>query len=875
MNKEKTGFILLVEDEDISVNFFECILEKNGYKLLHVSTGEMAIDTINQNPAINLILMDVKPGGSLDGFKTASIILENHDIPVIFLIPDSEKEVAAKADEIESYGCLRKNRDETVIIATIKTAINLFYKKLKKKSCDIKPDPFLLAVLEQSTGCVLFMDLNSRIFYLNNSAMRLMNLCEGDLLVEKTTSCLDGSMDYPEIIEITLKNGFWHGSIKCQSDSVKSILSCRTQIVENANGEKSGLSLIADDISACRSLEEQNRYKDEKLDRLKVELININNDFKTVLKKLVNVTNVQIESKELYRTLFEKTGTGIIVIEEDKTISLANKVFAKSFGLSSKEIHNRIKWTELVEDKYLSFMIEQHNLRRISSGKAESHYEFSFRDKENILKHYLIYISMIPKTKKSIASIIDITERKNAEQSLEAAEEKYRNLFMNSQVGIFRSEIDSGLVIEANDRFAQLFGFKDLDEILNTPTRMESFYSDKSARMDVVTYLKKHGEIRNYEAQFKRKHGTVFWIRYSAKLIADKGWIDGVTEDITDLKIAEAEKNKIYNELLASEKKYKLIFENTPLGFIHFDNNGIITDCNPVFEQITGTARDEIIGVDMLGLEHAGVVAAVNYAISGHSGDYEGLYKFTKSSSDSLLRVQLRAIHDENENITGGVGIIEDVTDKRVAERAILEELEKERARIGHIMHDSLGQKLGAILYLTQALRKKYTKTGKLSDADMENLGELISSALDETRTLSRGLDLRMVETRNFIKTLNELAMRIRTIYSIEVDLAVNNSLTSFDKLKLTNLYYIILESINNAVRHGKARKIMLKYYSDNKKGFFSIESLQKTALKQDTAGMGLRIMKYRAEVAGMEFGITSEKKKVIVTVLLGKIPDA
>ena len=154
--------------------------------------------------------------------------------------------------------------------------------------------------------------------------------------------------------------------------------------------------------------------------------------------------------------------------------------------------------------------------------------------------------------------------------------------------------------------------------------------------------------------------------------------------------------------------------------------------------------------------------------------------------------------------------IVEDITEKRITQRAILDEIEKERSRIGHILHDSLGQKLGAILYLVQAFRRKYNKTGELSNDDLEQISEVASSALEETHALSRGLDFPLKDI-GFIELLNDIARKTTSVYGVAVELNVDESIAEYDSVKLANLYYIILESINNSIKHGKARKIIFK----------------------------------------------------------------
>ena len=468
----------------------------------------------------------------------------------------------------------------------------------------------------------------------------------------------------------------------------------------------------------------------------------------------------------------------------------------------------------------------------------------------------------------------DISDRIEAKENLKTAEEKYRNLFMNSQVGIFRTEIETGLVLEANDRFAKLLGFKDREELFYEPVYIADWYADPEARTRMISLLKKRGEVINYEEKFKRNDGSDLWIRYSARIVSEKGWIEGVNEDITDFKRAEAEKNLIYKELLASEKKYRLIFDNSPLGLIYFNDKGVITDCNDAFVRIIGSSWSNLVGLNMLEFPDKGIVKEVEKVLNGFAGYYEGDYSSWTSGRIIPARVVLEPVIDSRGEFTGGVAIVEDITQKRIAERAILDELEKERARIGHVLHDSLGQKLGAVLYLAQAFEKKYKKTGELSDNELKQLVELTSSALDETRSLSRGLDLSVIEIEGFFASLNDIVLRISKVYGLDIELDVRDSLNNYDSQKLINLYYIILESINNAVRHGDAEKIRLLYYSNEGKGFFTVVSEQKNIYKVENPGMGLRIMKYRAEISGMEINIISDDKRVEVNISMGEIPE-
>jgi PAS domain S-box-containing protein len=125
------------------------------------------------------------------------------------------------------------------------------------------------------------------------------------------------------------------------------------------------------------------------------------------------------ESEDLYRTIFENTGTSMILIEEDMTISMSNEEFARNTGYSPDEINGRMKWTEIIHPDDLERMVEQHRLRREREGFALPSYEFRYITKTGALQDTLLTIKLVPGTKKSIASLIDITERKRTEEKLQ------------------------------------------------------------------------------------------------------------------------------------------------------------------------------------------------------------------------------------------------------------------------------------------------------------------------------------------------------------------------------------------------------------------------------------------------------------------------
>jgi PAS domain S-box-containing protein len=142
------------------------------------------------------------------------------------------------------------------------------------------------------------------------------------------------------------------------------------------------------------------------------------------------------ESEVRYRIIFENTGTAMVIIEEDTTVGFANKEFFRLTGYSQDDIDSGRYWTEFVHKDDLDRMVERHKVRRSRSGDVPRHYEFRLVTKSGAIRNILLTVEMVPGTQKSIASLIDITDRKRIEEALQESEEKYRIVAEGASDGI-------------------------------------------------------------------------------------------------------------------------------------------------------------------------------------------------------------------------------------------------------------------------------------------------------------------------------------------------------------------------------------------------------------------------------------------------------
>jgi PAS domain S-box-containing protein len=131
------------------------------------------------------------------------------------------------------------------------------------------------------------------------------------------------------------------------------------------------------------------------------------------------------ESEKAYRAIFENTGTAMMIIEEDKTISLINSRFEEISGYTKDEIEGKIKWTIFVDQKDLQRMVSYNNERWKSPEKVPSKYVFDFITRDSSVKHVQLSIGIIPGTKKAVVSLLDLTELMKMEDKIKESERKY------------------------------------------------------------------------------------------------------------------------------------------------------------------------------------------------------------------------------------------------------------------------------------------------------------------------------------------------------------------------------------------------------------------------------------------------------------------
>jgi len=142
---------------------------------------------------------------------------------------------------------------------------------------------------------------------------------------------------------------------------------------------------------------------------------------------------------------------------------------------------------------------------------------------------------------------------------------------------------------------------------------------------------------------------------------------------LAGLEQSESERNRAEEALHKSEEKYRLIFDYSPIGLLSFDGKGVIVTCNDNFVKIIGSSREKLIGLNMLNLPDKNIVSAVQKALNGSQGFYEGVYFSVTAKKNTPVRCLFAPMNVGGKDIQDGVGIIEDITERKQMEESLKE----------------------------------------------------------------------------------------------------------------------------------------------------------------------------------------------------------
>ena len=353
----------------------------------------------------------------------------------------------------------------------------------------------------------------------------------------------------------------------------------------------------------------------------------------------------------------------------------------------------------------------------------------------------------------------------------------------------------------------------------------------------------------------RRKDGSLFPMDLSVSEVrlAKTRLFTGFVRDITERK--EAEKALLH---------YAALVESSDDAIVGKTLDGMVTSWNRGAETVFGYSRQEMIGKPISILipaarqnEEPAILAKIKH---GESVDHYETVRRRKDGKFIDISVTVSPIRDADGKIIGASKVARDITERKRLEQEITEISNREQQRIGQDLHDGLCQELAGIQLMCQVLEQKLAAKSKAEAKQVADIGEHIRQAIGHTRKLARGLSPVELETNGLVSALHELADHAQKLFHIECHFDCAVPVAVGDNVAATHLYRIAQEAINNAVKHGQAKKVAISLKPAGNKFALTIRDngLGFSNETRKGSGMGIHTMKYRASVIGAALELKS-----------------
>lgn len=462
------------------------------------------------------------------------------------------------------------------------------------------------------------------------------------------------------------------------------------------------------------------------------------------------------------------------------------------------------------------------------------------------------------------------TEHRETRSALRDSAERLRTILETAVEGIIT--IDECGIIESFNRSAEnIFGYS-AAEVIGQNVKI---LMPEPFRHEHDGYLNNYRETGHAkiigigrEVVGRRKDGTLFPMDLSVSEVnlANRRMFTGFVRDITERKAAE--------KALAY---FAVLVESSDDAIVGKTLDSKITSWNKGAERIFGYSRNEVIGKPIAILipedrqaEEPEILAKIR---RGESVDHYETIRRRKDGKLIDISVTISPIRDNNGNIIGASKVARDITERKRLEKEIIEISNREQQRIGQDLHDGLCQELTGIELMCQVLEQKLSKKSKNEAKQAAEIGTHIRQAIAHTRKLARGLSPVELELNGFMSALHELADNAARLLRVECHFECAKPVLIRDNVAATHLYRIAQEAINNAVRHGKAKRVAISLRPDYDKTALTItdDGVGFSDKSKKGPGMGLHTMKYRAGVIGATLEINSSGKGTTVTCAFNK----
>jgi PAS domain S-box-containing protein len=604
------------------------------------------------------------------------------------------------------------------------------------------------------------------------------------------------------------------------------------------------------------------------------------------------------QTEEKYRNIYENAMEGIFQVAPDGHFISANPSLAHIHGYDSPE--ELIKSVKNIRSTYVN-PEDHHRLIALlfEQGAVQNHEAKMYR-KDGSLQWISVNVRLVrdAQTKPLYyeGTMMDITNRKMAEDALMESEERYRTAIENSNDAV--AIIHGDKIQYVNRRFVEIFGYEEPEDMIDQPVILVVHPDDRS-RVMTINRRRQRGKSVPLRYEFKgmTKDGKIIYIEVSATSIVYRGRPVYLVylRDVTERKIAE--------EVMRNERnRFQTLSENAPFGIIMINKEGGFEYINPKFKEIFGYELDEVPNSfewfrkafpDPKSRKEV-ISTWIDYLRSTKPGE-----KVPRTLPATCKDGSQKIVHFIPFRLTTGEYIVtlDDVTERIQAHEALvkshqeLEQLNRAKTKAVNLISHELRTPLAVIEGNLRLLKKKLKPLP--IRANLQNTMEALERNLERLSSISKETDdifriSQELEADVLLDNLDRLWQRIEDLSEMPSDIRFH-----FDGLKTwlsqylsgrteefqsINLFPFVLDVLERVKQLSSHRNI--QFHAEGKSDLFVlidplilqnvVEGLLKNAVENTPDGGTIRLVveqkhgKIMLHITDYGIGITEENQAYI-----------
>ncbi len=439
----------------------------------------------------------------------------------------------------------------------------------------------------------------------------------------------------------------------------------------------------------------------------------------------------------------------------------------------------------------------------------------------------------------TISCLMDISDRKIAENALLESEKRFRHIFENAPIGINLVDIE-GRYIQANQAMCDLVKYSESE--LKEFTVEEITHPDDIATERIFLEQIANQEINSYsmEKRYLTKVGDEIWVQLTAAIVRDRNgnirYGFGMVEDISDRKKSE-------EALRLSEERFRKIFEEGPLGMAVIGFNQRVLKVNAMLCQMLGYTEAEMMSQPFSFITHP-IDLEIDSQLSkqlyyGRISNYQIEKRYiTKDRATIWVTVTASVVRDDSGKTLYSLAMIRDITRRRESQQQLEASLQEKEILLKEI-HHRVKNNLHVITNLLD-LQSQYVEDEQVLDLFADSQNRIHSMALIHEQ-LYQSHTLGHIEFSEYVKSLADNLFISYSNRNIQQKLDIESVMLNFETAMPCGL--ILNELISNSLKYafpdGRAGEIKIQFCAigtDNDRK--SKDNLYKMIVSDDGVGI-------------------------------------